>query len=473
MDRYAIDKLGISGLELMHRAGCEAFGVLQQLIPSDCTVVVFCGAGNNAGDGYVLARLASHAGYPVKVYAIVSPEKLRGDAALVYQEFLQQVGEISEYQGSLPQDTGIVVDALLGTGLDRDVSGKFYEVIEKINCFNGPVLALDIPSGLNADTGSPMGIAVRAVNTVTFIGAKQGLYTGEGVDFSGSVKYASLEVPEEVFASIEPSSYLLSSPKEEFKPRQRSSHKGHFGHLLIVGGEIGFTGAARMAAQAGGRVGAGLISIASRKSHAATMNITQPELMCHGAETAEALQELLNAATVVGIGPGLGQADWAKTMFDAVLKSKVTAVVDADALNLLARSPVQRANWVLTPHPGEAARLLGCESAAICKDRFSAVTAIQKKYGGVCVLKGAGTLIADGETVAVCPTGNPGMASGGMGDVLTGVIAGLLAQGFCVGNAARDGVYLHGEAADRAAKSGERGLMATDLLPHLRNLVNS
>lgn len=474
MDRFAIDELGVSGLELMHRAGQEAFLILQQMICNNCTavVVVFCGAGNNAGDGYVVARLASHAGYPVKVYAMVSPEKLTGDAATVYREFRQQVGDVAEFRGTLPEHTSIIVDGLLGTGLDRDVSGRFYEVIEEINRFGGPVLALDIPSGLNADTGFPRAIAVHADQTVTFIGAKQGLYTGDGVDFSGVVNFASLELPEEVSRSVVSSSYLLSSPRVAFRPRLRSAHKGNFGHLLIVGGDVGFSGAARMAGQAGARVGAGLISLATRDIHAPTMNSTQPELMCHGTETSEALQDLLGKATVVGVGPGLGQSDWSKTLFEVVLDGGVIAVVDADALNFLARDPVRRSNWVLTPHPGEAARLLDCDTAAICKDRFSAAAAIQKKYGGVCILKGAGSLIADTDSIAVCPTGNPGMASGGMGDVLTGVIAGLIAQGFSIGDAARAGVYLHGEAADRAARDGERGLLATDLLPHLRNLVN-
>ncbi|MGH8558033.1 MAG: NAD(P)H-hydrate dehydratase [Methylococcales bacterium] len=472
MDRVAIDQLEISGLELMHRAGKEAFRVLKQMCPDRQSIAVFCGAGNNAGDGFVVARLALEAGYPVKVYALISPDRLRGDAAAVFLEFLDHGGEFSEFTGTFAEPADVIVDALLGTGLDREVSGLFYNAIEQINRFEGQVLALDIPSGLNADNGFPMGIAVRADQTVSFIGAKQGLYTGDGVDYSGVVTFASLDVPAEVTASEQPSSYLLASPRNLFEPRRRSAHKGDFGHLLIVGGEAGFNGAARLAGQAGARVGAGLISLATRACHAPFINLAQPEMMCHGIESAEALQGLLDKATAVAVGPGLGQSDWARTLFECVLDTGLNTVVDADALNLLARTPLRRANWVLTPHPGEAARLLACDTLAIRKDRFAAVEAVQKKYGGVCVLKGAGSLISDGETIAICPSGNPGMASGGMGDLLTGIIAGLIVQGFSLGDAARAGAYLHGEAADLAARNGERGMLATDLLPFLRDLVN-
>ncbi|MGR9107442.1 MAG: NAD(P)H-hydrate dehydratase [Gammaproteobacteria bacterium] len=472
MDRVAIEELGIPGLELMHRAGDAAFAVLQQMVAEGDRIAVFCGAGNNAGDGYVVARLAREAGFKVMVFWLVSPEALHGDAATAAHEFLDHGGDALEFTGTIPQDLALIVDGLLGTGLDRDVSGRFYEAIEGINAIDVPVLALDVSSGLNADTGFPRGAAVRAEQTVTFIGAKQGLYTGDGIDYSGLVTLASLEVPPEVPASEKPSSYLLASPHSAFAPRRRSAHKGDFGHLLIVGGDAGFSGAAVMAAQAGARVGTGLVSLATRGSHAPFMNLAQPELMCHAADSVEALKTLLAKISAVGVGPGLGQGEWGKAMFECVFASGVPAVVDADALNLLAASPRERENWVLTPHPGEAARLLGCDTLAIRRDRFAAATSIQQKFGGVCVLKGAGSLIADGASIAICPTGNPGMASGGMGDLLTGMIAGLIAQGFTPADAARAGVYLHGEAADLAARNGERGMLATDLLPFIRDLVN-
>lgn len=472
MDRFAIDKLGISGLELMHRAGREAFQVLTQMCPERQSITVFCGAGNNAGDGYAVARLALASGYPVTVYSIGAPESLHGDAATAYREFLEQGGSVTEFAAKIPDSTRIVVDALLGTGLDRDVTGRFYEAIEQINRFDGPVLALDIPSGLNADTGAPMGIAARADQTVTFIGPKQGLYTGYGVEYTGQVVIAPLDVPAEVLSSEQASSFLLASPHAAFGPRRQAAHKGDFGHLLIVGGEQGFSGAARMAGQAGARVGAGLVSLATRTAHAPFLNLQQPELMCHGVESARDLQGLLDKASAVGVGPGLGQENWGRALFECVVEAGLPMVVDADALNLLAKNPAYSTRWVLTPHPGEAARLLASDTFTIQKDRFAATSAIQRKYGGVCVLKGTGSLIADGETLMVCPTGNPGMASGGMGDILTGMIAGLVAQGFGLAEAARAGVYLHGEAADLAARNGERGMLATDLLPYIRDLVN-
>ncbi|MFZ4703246.1 MAG: NAD(P)H-hydrate dehydratase, partial [Candidatus Methylumidiphilus sp.] len=237
-----------------------------------------------------------------------------------------------------------------------------------------------------------------------------------------------------------------------------------------------FCGAARMAAESAARVGAGLISLATHPDHAALMNINRPELMCHGVATADELRPLLSRASVIAVGPGLGlgQAGWGRVLFDAVLDSGLPLVMDADALNLLALAPLKREDWVLTPHPGEAARLLKTTSSAIQADRFAAISALREKYGGTVVLKGSGTLVLGGgkSEPSVCTQGNPGMASGGMGDVLTGVITGLLAQGLDYTEAAEIGVRLHGAAGDKAAEDGERGLLAGDLMPWLRRLVN-
>jgi ADP-dependent NAD(P)H-hydrate dehydratase / NAD(P)H-hydrate epimerase len=221
------------------------------------------------------------------------------------------------------------------------------------------------------------------------------------------------------------------------------------------------------------RVGAGLVSIATRSSHASLMAINRPELMCHGVENAEQLMPLLAKATVIAIGTGLGQSEWAMELLTAVLSAQKPLIVDADALNLLARHPEMNAHWILTPHPAEAARLLNCTTAEIQQDRFAAVSALQAKYQGVAILKGTGTLIASKERIAVSTTGNAGMASGGMGDVLTGVLAGLVAQGLNLAQAAQQGVYSHGYAADVAAQAdGERGLLASDLMPYLRRGIN-
>jgi NAD(P)H-hydrate epimerase len=234
------------------------------------------------------------------------------------------------------------------------------------------------------------------------------------------------------------------------------------------------SGAARICAEAGARTGAGLISIATHPEHANWLNIDRPELMVKAIHSVDDLTSPLAKASVISFGPGLGQNAWSETLFNTLINTDKPMVIDADALNLLSQHPHNKPNWILTPHPGEAARLLGTNSSEIEADRFQAVKQIQQKYGGVVVLKGAGTLICDGQTTLVSTAGNPGMASGGMGDALTGIIGGLLAQKMSLFDAASLGVILHGMAADRAAKEhGERGLLALDLLPHLRHLLNS
>jgi NAD(P)H-hydrate epimerase len=369
----------------------------------------------------------------------------------------------------------VLVDGLLGTGLDRPVEGFYAELIRGVQHFRGGVLALDIPSGLHADTGRVLGAAIKADLTVTFIGLKQGLFTGDGPEHCGAVVYDSLHTPPETQASQTPTARLLPAWTTGLPRRARGGHKGLYGHVLVVGGAPGFCGAARMAGEAAARVGAGLVSIATHPDHAALLNIGRPELMCHGVASAGALAPLLERASVVAVGPGLGlgHAGWGRVLFDAVVDAGKPLVVDADALNLLALAPQHSNDWVLTPHPGEAARLLKTTSAAIQADRYAAVVALQARYGGTVLLKGAGTLVLGPDGIhAVCTQGNPGMASGGMGDVLTGVIAGLLAQGLAFTEAAETGARLHSTAGDKAAESGERGLLAGDLMPWLRQLVN-
>ncbi len=473
MDRYAIEDLGIPGYVLMQRAGWAVFQVIQERWPDARKIAVLCGGGNNGGDGYVVARLALDAKFQVQVFSLSSPEGLKGDALVACEAYRQAGGRVSEGVPSRLEDFDIVVDALLGTGLDREVSGVYAQTIAMINGFNGGVVAVDIPSGLHANSGVAMGKAVKADATVTFIGLKQGLFTGDGPEVCGRIYYSDLAVPEEVLKYQVPAAYLQSRYINLLPPRPKTAHKGHFGHVLIIGGDTGFTGAVRMAAEAAARVGAGLVSIASRGAHAAHLNATRPELMCHGVETTTELQALLGRATVVAIGPGLGQSGWARSMLQPICDSGLPMVMDADALNLLAQSPKFRENWIITPHPGEAARLLGCTSSEIQADRFAALQALLEKFHGVCVLKGTGTLIGEkNQPCTICTAGNPGMASGGMGDILTGIIAGLIAQGLSLSDAARMGVSLHGTAGDKAAEAGERGMLASDLLPWLRHLVN-
>lgn len=470
----AFDKLateqGIASFKLMTRTGHVLFQHIQQHYARARSFAVFCGSGNNSGDGYIVARLLSREGFSVCVYTVADVTQLRGDALTAYHHYMLEKGEIKPFNKATDIDVDMIIDALFGLGLTRPIAGDYADAVEKINQHRGAVLAIDVPSGINGDTGMVMGCAVKADVTVTFIAVPQGLLTGEAADYCGEIVYASLDIPDSVL-NTQAASAVRVLPRSLPK-RLRCTHKGKYGHVLVIGGDQGYTGAARLAGEAALRCGAGLVSIATRSSHAALLNSHRPELMCHGVESAEALKPLLERATVIAIGTGLGQYTWAKTLLTAALNSQKTLIVDADALNLLARQPQQRDNWILTPHPAEAARLLNISTQEVQKDRFATVTALQQQYGGVVVLKGNGTLIASHDRIALSHTGNAGMASGGMGDVLTGTIAALMAQGLDLILAAEQGVYIHGKAADDAARHGERGLIASDLFPYLRMAVN-
>jgi NAD(P)H-hydrate epimerase len=470
LDRLAI-KEGISSFELMSRAGEAVFQQIIHCCPHAQTIAVFCGSGNNAGDGYIVATLLVLARLKVRVYAVADPEQLKGDALTAYQHYVTAQGVVIPFQAQRTISADVIVDALVGSRLTRAVTGIYAEAINSINQSSALVLAIDFPSGINANTGNVMGIAVKADVTVTFIALSQGLFTGQAADYCGNIVYATLAIPKAILATQIPSAKRVIH--QSLLRRLRCSHKGSYGHVLIVGGEHGYSGAARLAGEAALRVGAGLVSIATRNSHASLMAVNRPELMCHGVENAEQLTHLLAKATVIAIGTGLGQNEWAIELLTAVLSTQKPLIVDADALNLLARHPETNTHWILTPHPAEAARLLNCTTAEIQQDRFAAVSALQAKYHGVVVLKGTGTLIASSEKIAVSNTGNAGMASGGMGDVLTGILAGLVAQGLNLAQAAQQSVYLHGYAADLAAQAdGERGLLASDLMPYLRRGIN-
>jgi NAD(P)H-hydrate epimerase len=476
LDRYVIDTLGISGTVLMERAGAAAFVELQKRWLKAKRIVIVCGSGNNAGDGFVLARLAKAAGYDLRVLQVGDPSHLHGDAFSAAQR-LQSMDVILEPLAT--QDLrvyDVIVDALLGTGLKGEVSGDYAAAIQLINQAQRPVFSLDIPSGLEASDGVVFGHAVHASCTLSFLGLKRGLFTGDGPDYAGAVVFDDLKVPAEVYQQLTVDVERIDYPrfKSVIKPRPRAVHKGDCGHVLVVGGEHGFSGAARMAGEAALRCGAGLVSIATRHSHAAMLNANRPELMVHGVETEVELQRLVDRADVIAIGPGLGSHDWGQRLFQAALESGLPLVVDADALNLLAQHPQQREQWVLTPHVGEAARLLGRANQEVHHNRFTAVRDLQKQFGGLVVLKGAGSLIAAAEgPLFLCSEGNPGMASGGMGDILTGTIASFIAQGFGLSLATYLGVVTHAAAGDAAAKAaGERGLLASDLMSWLRRLVN-
>lgn len=453
--------------EFAHRAIRERWG--------GRPLLVLCGAGNNAGDGYVIARLALASGNRARVIHLVEPGKLKGDAARAAQDYAAAGGTSAAFDGTLPDDDGVVVDALLGTGLDRPVGGRFAEAVAAINASGRPVVAVDVPSGLNADTGALMGSAVRAQMTVTFVGMKCGLLTGRGPEFCGTILYDSLGVPQEAFAGLDAKARRITvgEARTALAPRPRDAHKGMSGHVLVIGGGIGMPGAVRMAGEAALRVGAGLVTVATRGEHVAAVVANRPELMCVGVSGPEDLTALLERATVVAVGPGLGQSEWAVSLLGAVLGTGLPLVLDADALNLLSAAPTDRGNWILTPHPGEAARLLGEDTKTIQQDRFAAVAELAARYAAVGVLKGAGSLVSDPKgRIGLCDAGNPGMAVAGMGDVLTGVVAGLLAQTHDLWRAATVGVLIHALAGDDASRIGERGMIATDLLPWIRRHAN-
>ena len=476
LDRITIEGGHVTGIDLMERAGKAVWDKIIQTLPDTGSVLVVCGAGNNAGDGYVIARLAHDSGKEVVLVALADPEKLHGDALTAAKKFLETGSATDDIEMIKRSDADVIVDAILGTGLDREVSGTFGQAIELINQRDVPVFAVDIPSGLNADNGRVMGCTVRAQRTITFIGRKQGLYLGEAAEYRGKLEFNDLGVPDEIYQGMDTRVELLHPGylQHYLSKRSRLAHKGHFGHVLVAGGDYGYAGAPRMCAEAAARTGAGLVSIATRPEHAVTIPASRPEVMAAAVAKGEDLSPLLERASVVALGPGLAQSRWSMAIFSRILDTSLPLVIDADGLNLLAHEPCNRDNWILTPHPGEAARLLGLNVNEIQQDRPAAVEAIQERYGGTVVLKGAGSLVASRNgRIIVCAEGNPGMASGGMGDVLTGIIAGLWAQHFDARTAAALGVYVHALAADRCAdEGGERGMLATDLLRHVRQLIN-
>ena len=473
LDRVTIEEFDVSGTVLMERAGTVAFDTLKQHWPGSKTICVVCGPGNNGGDGFVVARLAEEEGLKVEVLIVGDSNKIKGNALSAKQR-LEGFGVATQTygKGKLPL-ADLVVDAIFGTGLKGAVSGDELYAINAINQHGTPVLALDIPSGLLADTGHVEGEVVHADVTISFIGLNQGLLTAKGPDCCGELIFDDLQIPSGVSVKVPTSVKRLHLPSPLFKKRDKESHKGLYGHVLVIGGEIGMSGAARLACEAALRTGTGLVSLATRYAHASMMNSTRPEIMSFPAERDNEIQALIEKADVIAVGPGLGKSEWAATLFAAALNSGKPLIVDADGLNLLAMEPLNRDNWILTPHPGEASRMLGISIEEVQADRFSAVKHIADKFGGTVILKGNGSLIYSQGTTYLCDEGNPGMASGGMGDVLTGIIASLLAQGFSLTDAAKVGVHLHAAAGDAAAKgAGERGLLASDLMPAIRRLVN-
>lgn len=480
LDRRAIDDHDIPGKELMQRAGQAAFNVIRDRYPEARKWLVVCGAGNNGGDGYVIAALAASAGLEVKLIALKKPAELTGDAAGAAAAWLEPGRAVSEWPAAPPEDwPEVVVDALLGTGLDRELGGAYFDAVAWINKLQCPRIAVDIPSGLNADSGCRMGLAVAADLTISFIGLKRGLFTSDGPDCAGQVVFDDLQAPSAIYDSVSTSGELIRENiiGELLGSRRRNTHKGHYGHVLVAGGDRGMSGAPRLAGEAALRSGAGLVSIATHPEHAAHLNAGRPELMVHACQSAGDLDNLLERAAVIALGPGLGTGEWSSMLFGLCQAAGKPLIVDADGLNLMAGLPESErrsgAGQVLTPHPAEAARLLQTDTPSVQDDRVHSALELARRFEATVVLKGSGSVIAgpDGR-YAICALGNPGMATAGSGDTLTGIIAAFMAQGLDAWRAACLGVVVHAAAGDLAAERlGQRSMLAGDITDHLHLLL--
>lgn len=484
IDRYVIDQQGVDGFALMQAAAASAFRRLLQTWPATASIMVLCGAGNNGGDGYLIAANAKRHGMDVTCVAVTPPEKLKDDARKAWRKAIddgvevQVPGDEGTNADGLPFDrVDLIVDAMLGTGVTGAPRQPIAELIDRCNQAQAPILAVDVPSGLDSTQGTVAGVAIRADLTVTFIALKAGLLTGFGPECCGRLVYESLDTDEWASASGEQpvarrADWASLSPSLPRRPA--NAHKGRFGHVLVVAGDRGFGGAGILAAEAAARSGAGLISLATRPEYVGAALARCPSLMVQAVTHGSELQPLLNAATVIVCGPGIGKGAWGRQMLQQVVASGKPRVLDADALNLLANRVSQRADdQILTPHPGEAARLLGCSVGEVEADRLTAAVRIQQRYGGVVLLKGAGTVVAGEQGLPVIVSGsNPGMATGGMGDVLAGVIGSLWGQFGGAQLATLMAAALHLAAAGAAADAkGFMGLLPNDVIDALPSVL--
>lgn len=496
-DRVAMVHYGVAGTVLMENAGRGATEVVRSMLrehPGRTTIV--CGKGNNGGDGFVIARHLLNAGHPVRLLLLGELAQLRGDARINAGILEAMDGEIVQLPGedspsrvaSLLTHSSVIVDAIFGTGLERTVTGRYHGVIEAINEARARVMAVDLPSGLDANTGEALGIAVQAHRTATFACLKRGLVVHPGHDLAGEVKVVDIGAPRRIVDEVGFDGRLIGPDLLEAQAvaRARDSHKGTYGHLLVVAGSPGKTGAALMAGMAALRSGTGLVTLAVPASVMTAVESAKPveimlEPLLSGADDPvterelHRLAQIMEGKSALAFGPGCGVTEPMGRLLREVLDvCTVPLVLDADGLSLLARLPAdtlagRSAATVLTPHPGEMGRLLGTSASDVQKDRVGVSREYSRKTGAHVVLKGASTVVAapDG-SLYVNTTGNPGMATGGTGDVLTGILGGLLAQGLESLQASLLSVYQHGLAGDRAAEStGERALVAGDLLETL------
>ena len=475
VDRCAIDEHGLPGPQLMARAARAAFNELLARWPAPARVQILCGPGNNGGDGLLLGMLAAGRGLPTQLL-LVDGEPRSEDARLALQRVRRAGLEPEAFASERLRPDAVLVDAMLGTGISGAPRASYARAIDALRARACPVLALDVPSGLDSDTGMHAGSVVKADCTVSFITAKRGLYTAQGPDCAGDRVLDDLDVPERAYRAAGAAVEVLLREREcqALPALSRATHKGALGRCLLLGGERGMGGAVLMAAESALRSGVGLLRVATRQEHVAALLARRPEAMVSAVRGYSELSPLLDWADALVVGPGLGQEPWGEQLLQAALASGKPLLLDADALNLLARDPHWRlpATALITPHPGEAGRLLGCDAAAVQSDRFAAVRALAERGPGGVILKGNGSLVAGPQTLALCRDGNPGMASGGMGDVLSGICGALLAQGLGAEAAARLGCLLHAQAADRAAVThGQRSLLASDLAAELGGLL--
>ncbi len=502
LDRKTIEEIGIPGMVLMENAGRGVAGEIFREYPriTGNRVAVVAGRGNNGGDGFVIARYLINRGLEVRVLLLASPEALKGDARANLDILLRMKADIRAITGqdawraALPELSacGLVVDAIFGTGLSSEVSGLTAEVINHINRAGIPVVSVDLPSGLHADTGEVLGTCVKAACTVTFGLPKAGLCVHPGADYAGRVRVIDIGIPAALIEAegIRDRVLTFDDACRMLRPRGPAAHKGDCGHVLVVAGSPGKTGAAALCCGGAAGAGAGLVTLAVPESLNSIMEVKLTEVMTEpipgeeagyfGAGSLEAVMKLVAGKKVLALGPGIStRAGAAQLVQGLIERSTVPLVIDADGLNALSGSleTLRRAKVpvVLTPHPGEMARLAGSGTREVQRDRAGAARDFAKHYGCCLVLKGARTLVAEPDgSVAINLTGNAGMASGGMGDVLTGMIAGFIAQGYDAALSVHAAVFCHGMAGDLlACEEGPQGFPAGDLIRVLPRVLKS
>ncbi|MCV2886599.1 NAD(P)H-hydrate dehydratase [Aestuariibacter sp. AA17] len=481
-ESVAAKRAGVSMWTLMERAGTSAYRALRNRWPEMTRIVVFVGTGNNGGDGYVLATQARQDGLTVSVYSIEPSQPLKGDALTAREMYEKEGGSVnpcSDYQDE--SDEHVIVDALLGTGLSGELREPYHNVIDKINASAAPVLSVDIPSGMHADTGQNLGTVIQAECTVTFVGIKSGLVTGQGKGYAGELIFDDLGIATPFLEESQPKARWIDFGSYQPLPKRKvDTHKSHYGRLLCIGGNAEMSGAIRMTAESAMRSGAGMVKVFCHENSTLAVSLGRPEIMV----SSSALEEQLKWATCIAIGPGLGRDEWAETTMmktlDHVRRTPKPLVIDADGLYWLSKMRKQSLGakvtplTVITPHAAEAARLLDADVQEVNDQRYLAVEELTRMYHVTSILKGAGTLIHEQGQMSVCAGGNSGMATAGMGDVLTGVVSAMLAQGMPPYDAACYSVCLHAQAGDNIAKSqGQRGMLATDLISEFVKLVNT